>query len=62
MTNDEIQMTKEIRNPKPESRAIGCLIVGVDRWKVLAADRPVMISSFELHSSFVIRRLDFPPG
>jgi len=57
MTNDEIRMTKEIRIPKPESVAIGCLLVGNDRWNVFTADwlGPILISSFGLHSTFVIR-------
>jgi len=64
MTNDEIRMTEAIRNRNPESRAIGHPIVGRDRWETYTVGRlgPILLLSFWVHSSFVIRHSDFLPS
>jgi len=62
MTNGEIRMTKVIRNPKLESRALGYSMVARQRLGVSVADRlgAILISCFVLLSSFVIRHSSFP--
>ena len=64
MTNDEIRMTKEIRNPKPEALAMGFHSVEADLWELCGGTLPgeIRISSFGFYSTFVIRHSDFPPS
>ena len=64
MTNDEIRMTKGVRNPKSEALAIGFQSVEADLWEVCSdtLHGETRNSSFGFHSSFVIRHSDFRPS